>query len=325
MRALIALVATSLLALAIAGCSRPSAARLNADGNRAYARGDYPAALEDYRKAQVERPDLTMLNYNAGNVLHQQGDYQRAIGESQRATRGGDIDTRSRALYSIGSDYFRQGKLKEALEAFKNALRLDPSDLDAKYNVEVIQRRLDQQAQQQKQQDQSQANQQGQQPQQPQQSQSQRGGQQGQQQSQQSQQGNQQGQQGQQGNQQGQQQGQQGQQAQGQPGGQSQQGQQSGGQQQATPPFGQPNQSVQSGGANGQQQAAGPSQPGSQASPSVRQQQAQLNQDLQNAIDAYQKQATIEDALRILDVLAEQERIAQAAQGNRSDPRSGDK
>ena len=302
------LVAGSACAL-ITACSRPTAQRLNQDGNRAYGRGDYPTALENYRKAQVERPDLAALNYNAGNVLNQQADYPRAISESLRATSGNDADARTRAFYSIGSDYYRQGKLKDALDAFKNALRLDPSDVDTKFNVEVIQRQLDAQAQQQKTQQQSAQNQQG---------------------NQQNQQGQQQGQQGQQN-----QQGQQGQQ--GQPGQQGQQGQQASGQQQGASqaaqgnPSGQQSQSgTQSGAPPGDQQPSGAAgqpagQPAGTPGPSVREQQAQVNQDLQSAIGAYQKQPSIEEALRILDLIAQQDQLNQATQGSRGAPNPRDK
>ena len=307
------------LAACSVACSRPSAQRLNDEGNKAFNRGDYSQALENYRKAQVERPDQAAFNYNAGNALNQQGEFPRAIQESLRATQAGISDVRVRAYYSIGADYYREGKFKEALDAYKNALLLDPNDVDTKYNVEVIQRRLDKEAEQQKQleeqakQDQpEQQDQQSEQGQQPQQNQQNSQGQQpGQQQGQQPQQG------------QGQQQGQQN------PNGQ--QGQP--GQQGAGPHAGQP---------NGQQQGGQPSQPtgsgtGGQAAssaapgangtpgPSVREQQAGLNQDLKNAIDSYGKQPTIEEALRILDIIAEQERLAQADQGNRSDPRVRDK
>jgi Ca-activated chloride channel family protein len=332
------LVFVALLAPALpllVACSRPSAQRLNDSGNHAYARAEYPVALDDYRKAQVERPDLASLNYNAGNVLHQQGDYQRAIAESLRATRGTDADARIRAFYSVGSDYYREGKLKEALDAFKSALRLDPNDIDTKYNVEVIQQKLDAEAaqrQQQQPQDQQNGNQSP--PPQgrnrgtptPQAGDNQQQGsptpQQGQQQAQQ------QGSPSQQPGNQAQQQGN----ASPQPG--QQQGQQQGGQpgQQAGQPGqnGQPSQPTQ--GAGNQQPggqppaSAGQGTGGTPLSPiDAQQQQQQLTQDLRNAIDAYQKAPSIEGELRILDILAEQERIAQAEQGIRSDPRSSDK
>ncbi len=307
------------LAACSVACSRPSAQRLNDEGNKAFNRGDYSRALENYRKAQVERPDQAAFNYNAGNALNQQGEFPRAIQESLRATQAGISDVRVRAYYSIGADYYREGKFKEALDAYKNALLLDPNDVDTKYNVEVIQRRLDKEAEQQKQlEEQAKQDQQKQQDQQSEQGQQ---PQQNQQNSQGQQPGQQQGQQPQQG--QGQQQGQQN------PNGQQgQSGQQGAGQQAGQP--------------NGQQQGGQPSQPtgsgtGGQAAssaapgangtpgPSVREQQAGLNQDLKNAIDSYGKQPTIEEALRILDIIAEQERLAQADQGNRSDPRVRDK
>lgn len=305
-----------------AGCSRPSAERLNADGNKAFTRGEYPQALDDYRKAQIERPDLPIFNYNAGNVLHQQGDYLRAVTESLRATQAGDIDVRVRAFYSVGADYYRQGKLKEALDAYKNALRLDPSDLDTKYNVEVIQRRLDKEADQRKQLD-EQAKQQPTAtpaPQDQQQGQQQQPGQ-----GQQSPPPGQQPQSGQQGQPQA---GQQGQPSQ-QPG---QQGQQQGGQQGQPDPNAQPGQAGGQGQPQGQAGQTGGSPtagaaPGAVGTPgpTAREEQAQLNQDLKNAVAAYTKAPSIEEALRILDVIAEQERIAQAEQGTRGDPRVRDK
>lgn len=314
-RLLAMLAATLCLAALTAACSRPSAERLNDDGNHAFNRGDYGQALEDYRKAQVERPDQPTFNYNAGNALHQQGDYPRAIQESLRSTQGSNADVRVRAYYSIGADYYREGKLKEALDAYKNALRLDPNDLDTKYNLEVIQRRLDKEAEQRQALDQQAKQDQPSDQQNPQGSQNQPD--QAGQQNPQPQQGGQPGQQ----SQPGQQQGQQPQPGQGQ---QGQQGPAQSGQQQNGQP-GQPN-----GQANGNpagSQAAGSLAPGTTGTPgpSAQQQQAALNQDLRNAIDAYGKQASIEEALRILDILAQQEQIAQAEQGNRSDPRTRDK
>jgi len=309
------------LTLLAAACSQPSAARLNQDGNQAYNRADYAAALDDYLKAEIDRPDLPGLNYNAGNVYFQQGQYDRGISESLRSTESGPDDVRERSYYTIGADYYREGKLQDALEAFKSALRIDPNDVDAKYNVEVIQRQLAQQNADQQQSGNNQ--QQGQQSQQNQQ------GQQSDQQNQQGQQGQQAQQQGQQGqqSQQGQQQGQQGQQS-------SQSGnagqQQAGGQ-----AAGQPDQNAQQPGSGAQNQSGG--QPGSAsggqsgaANPGAQQQdaraqQAQLGQELQQAEQDYQQAPSIEGALRILDLQAQLEQIAQADRTNRTNPNTPDK
>jgi len=316
-----ALAALLLPALLVAGCSHASVSKLNEEGNRAFGRAEYPQALESYRRAQVERPDLPALNYNAGNVLHQQGEFQRAIAESLRATSTGETDMRVRAFYSIGADYYREGKLREALSAYKSALKLDPSDVDTKYNVEVIQRRLDREAEERQQLDQ-QAKQDGQGDQRNVQSTPtpQAGGQE-----QRAQPTPQAGNPSQQPGQSGQQPGQ-SQPGQSQPGQPNQQPGQPGqsGQPGQLDPNGQPSQQSPGQAQNGQAAAGQPGATGTPA-PSLREQRAQLDRDLKSAQEAYGKAPSIDEALRILDIVAEQQRIADAERGISNDPRTLDK
>jgi Ca-activated chloride channel family protein len=139
---LLALLAAG--SLAACGAFSRSAATLNHTANQQYRAGDFGDALQNYRQAEVLRPDLPALNYNTGNTLVQQNDYQRAITEEQQAARSTDADTQDRAYYSMGNAYVRLNQLQDAIEAYKSALRANPSDVDAKYNLEVIQRRLQQ-------------------------------------------------------------------------------------------------------------------------------------------------------------------------------------
>jgi tetratricopeptide (TPR) repeat protein len=113
---------------------------LNEDGNRFYAQGQYDRALESYQRASAERPDLFQLDYNIGNTLHRLGDYARAVEETQRATAATDSDLAFRAYYSLGNHHFRLGQLQAAFDAYKQALILNPDDLDSKYNLEVVAR-----------------------------------------------------------------------------------------------------------------------------------------------------------------------------------------
>ncbi|MGD9894391.1 MAG: tetratricopeptide repeat protein, partial [Dehalococcoidia bacterium] len=124
------------------------ARRLNREGNEAYDAGDYQGALDLYRRAQVESPDDAAYIYNGGNTLHRLGQFERAVPESQRAATNGPDDVRFRAYYALGNHYVRLEKLREARDAYKNALKLLPSDMDAKFNLVVVQRRLDEQHQQ---------------------------------------------------------------------------------------------------------------------------------------------------------------------------------
>jgi len=294
--------AFALAALLVAGCGRASSAgALNRDGNNAYRRGDYQKALDDYRRAQVLRPDLPALNYNAANALYQQGDYIRAVTDAQQAAQAPNSDDplRAHAFYTLGADYYRQGKLSDALTAFKNALRIDPGDTDAKYNIEVIQRQLDREAQ-------ARQNLPTPTPE-PTRPAGQRGNGQGQQG------GAQQGTppNGQQGDQ-------------GSSSGQSQSGQNAAPGQGGSQPGGQPNGGNPAPGAGGSTGGPGPGATGT-PQPSLRAQQQQAERNVQNAIQAYKQSGTIDDALRVLDALAQAQAIEQAAQSNQLNPSIRDK
>jgi tetratricopeptide (TPR) repeat protein len=243
----------------VAGCGGTGGAaeRINQEGNRAYAAGDFRRAFDTYQRAAVERPDLAAIPYNAGNALHRLGDFDRAIVETRKAAADGDNHTRFRAYYALGNHFARLGRWREAYESYRNALVLNGDDLDAKFNLELALRRLAEQEQAQAQ--------------------------------------NRQGQQG--GPQQGSpEQGQQGQaNQQGDPQGAAQQG--------------------QGGGPAPQAQQAGPDQgaqpgrptPGAQPGRSA----AAIDQELKDAIARFEREYSIDDALRILDLLAEQQRLRQ--------------
>jgi Ca-activated chloride channel family protein len=131
-------VVAGLLAAACASAAHG----LNEEGNRFYAQGRYERALESYQRARAERPDLYQLDYNIGNALHRLGDYPRAIEETGRATASTDSDLASRAYYSLGNHHFRLGQLQAAFNAYKEAVIINPDDLDSKYNLEVVARLL---------------------------------------------------------------------------------------------------------------------------------------------------------------------------------------
>lgn len=111
----------------------------NEVGNRLFREGRFEESLNAYLEAQIERPDLPVLNFNTGAALYKNGDYQWAFRETQRSSSSQDPSVKSKTYYNTGNTYFRMGKLAEAAEEYKKALRLDPDDADAKHNLEYIQ------------------------------------------------------------------------------------------------------------------------------------------------------------------------------------------
>ena len=64
-------------------------------------------------------------------------------------------DEKAKIYHNIGNSFLKSQKYKESIEAYKNALRNNPNDMDTKYNLIYAQKKLQQQ-QQQQQQDQNQ-------------------------------------------------------------------------------------------------------------------------------------------------------------------------
>ena len=67
----------------------------------------------------------------------------------RQAVESGDPAVDAQAWYNLGNSLFKQQQLEPALEAYKEALRRNPSDTDAKHNLEVALEQLQQQQQQQ--------------------------------------------------------------------------------------------------------------------------------------------------------------------------------
>ena len=84
-----------------------------------------------------------------GSAQYKAGNYQQAL-ENYKSLKG------ARARYNEGNSLAKLGKLKDAIEAYDKALRLDPDDEDAIYNRKLVEDALKKQQQSKKQDDQKQ-------------------------------------------------------------------------------------------------------------------------------------------------------------------------
>jgi len=131
--------------------------RLTAEGKREYAQGNHPQALRAFEQAAGARPDDLRTRFNLADALYQNGKYEQAE-PLYRALAG---DSRSPlalpSRYNLGNTLYRKQDFQGAAGAYREALRLDPEDLDTKRNLELALRALErQQEQQSKQQQQDQ-------------------------------------------------------------------------------------------------------------------------------------------------------------------------
>ena len=136
-------------------------------GNRLYEAGEYLEAHKRYTDAQVDAPEMKELDFNVGDTLYKQRKYEDAIAAYSRATESRRPEVEAGALYNMGNCKYTLGEqqgsielMREAIDAYRQSLSIDPEDADAKFNIEFVERRIkemlsQQQEQQQQEQDQS--------------------------------------------------------------------------------------------------------------------------------------------------------------------------
>lgn len=127
--------------------------KLIRQGNKAYSRNEFKDAEIDYRKSLEKNDGSVKAKYNLGNSLYRQDDYEEAAKMYHDvAFKDTDKHTRAKAFHNLGNSLVESKKYSDAVKAYKNSLRLNPDDIDTKYNLEYAKRMLQQQQQQQQQQ-----------------------------------------------------------------------------------------------------------------------------------------------------------------------------
>ena len=136
-----------LLLLLGGGCSRGAMDARR--GERLYASGDWAASARalDRALAADSTPDRA---YNAGNAYYRMRRYEDA-GTRYRLAATGPLPLRQHSVFNLGNSLVRAAEeapergqlLLDAVAAYEEALRLDPSDRDAKWNLELALKRLD--------------------------------------------------------------------------------------------------------------------------------------------------------------------------------------
>ena len=117
------------------------------EGNRLFAQGKYAEAETAYMDAQVKNPGKPEVLYNLGNSLIKQKKYSQGVQSLRQSANKGDKAIRENSWYNTGNALFEAGRFKDSAEAFVQSLKLDPSDKDAKHNLELALLKLKEQQQ----------------------------------------------------------------------------------------------------------------------------------------------------------------------------------
>ena len=109
---------------------------------------NFISAEKEYRKAISELPSNVAGTYNLGHSYYEKGNYEEALYRHTEAAKSAVTKKEKHHSYhNIGNILMKEKLCKEAVEAYKNALRNDPTDDETRYNLVVAKECAEQQKQ----------------------------------------------------------------------------------------------------------------------------------------------------------------------------------
>jgi Ca-activated chloride channel family protein len=123
------------------------------EAKKAYLAGDYKTAIAKYTylvdSIGVKEDEVMM---NLANSYFHLNDTTNAISSFQPLTLSKNPRLQSVANQQLGVLHNRDGKFEEALSYFKQALKTNPANEDARFNYEMVKKKLNEQKKQEQQQ-----------------------------------------------------------------------------------------------------------------------------------------------------------------------------
>ena len=106
-------------------------------------------ALDKYVEANDGKIHRQELAYNLANAFYQQKKYPEALAGAGEGHCQRQLGLNEKIYFNRGNTFFQMGKYQEAIESYKKALELDPGDKEAKHNLELALKKLQENPQEQ--------------------------------------------------------------------------------------------------------------------------------------------------------------------------------
>ena len=118
-------------------------------GNVMYENKQWGDALRRYGTALALNPSSWEAATNLGSTLYRMGQYAQADSLYSQVTKHPLLTPKQRArvFYNLGNDQFQAKQYDKAVESYKNSLRLNSEDMEAKFNLAYAQKMLENQQQ----------------------------------------------------------------------------------------------------------------------------------------------------------------------------------
>jgi len=123
--------------------------RKNNNANKLFYKEEYKNALDLYDELDIKLEKEgefinTTVKYNRANTVLKLNNFEEAIDYYNKARSTAKDKTRiSHIYYNMGNTLYRAGKLEEAINYYIKTLDIDPNDKDAKFNIELIKKKLE--------------------------------------------------------------------------------------------------------------------------------------------------------------------------------------
>jgi tetratricopeptide (TPR) repeat protein len=122
------------------------------EASQLYEKGDFDAATQKYNEALTDDPDSYLLQYNRGASLYRQEKFEDAAAAFGRAPAADPAEiayNTANAKYRLGAAAAESdpqkalGLYAEALAAYRRAMGANPDDVDAKFNHELVEKKVE--------------------------------------------------------------------------------------------------------------------------------------------------------------------------------------
>ena len=123
------------------------------NGNKLYKQNNFAGSESEYKKALTHTPDHPLANYNLGNAQFRNNELDEAVSSYDNTVKNTNSKKPvvEQAYYNKGVTFSKQQKLQESIDAWKNALKINPADQEARENLQKALLEQKKQQQQQKQ------------------------------------------------------------------------------------------------------------------------------------------------------------------------------
>ena len=113
------------------------------EGNDKFAAKNYVDAEANYRLSQAKFKKKSIASYNLGTTIYKQNQPAEAKHQFEKAIKEAKTKLeKQQAYHNLGNSMMKEKDYSNAVEAYKNALRNNPSDEETRYNYALAKKML---------------------------------------------------------------------------------------------------------------------------------------------------------------------------------------